>query len=144
MDMGKRREKQLAKAKKEAVKVEEERFEFELADRRRTLDLLREIENQELGIKLQKKHISEMKIQLETGSIEELDNKGNPLKKHTLERRIEIFEDDLKKMKLTLMYLKEDLFFKVGDKAEQIKERLNEHYKIIREKVVDIRKTLEG
>lgn len=121
-------------------------------DRKNFLNTLLNIENNEVSIVLQTKHIQQMKVQVNT-TISERDNFGNILTKDQLERRVTIREQELKDMKLKLKYEKETLYFALHsgtgliDKAgseEKLKEKVYAHYLMIEEEFEKFKKKLKG
>lgn len=116
-----------------------ERFRI-LTDRRRLLNILRNIEATEKILNLKKSMIEERKIQLQK-QITEKNQFGATKTEEELKLDIEADEDSLKNSHLQLNYMKEDLFFLLnGELAgykngetdlEQSKKIINEHYEMI-------------
>lgn len=145
-------EKDIRKEKTmERVKAKQE-LQMDLPIRRQIKDLLQQIDMGEKSIELQVDHISDMKIQLDSGNVRQQDKFGKTLDIKDFPRTITIFEMDLNKMKQQLDYFKEDLFHAInvkdsvlhGRSFQEIKNYLNNHYAMIREESKKIKEVLGG
>lgn len=126
----------MGKSKKvKSIKEIRKEIGLQMQDRRNYLNALLNVENMELSVKLQEKHINQIEAQLKSGQIEERDNFGNILTKNQLERRIPVRKQELKDMLLKAKYSKEDLYFGLHsgggfiDKAGNV-EKLNQKVKV--------------
>lgn len=143
--MSKRKEKTLAEVRRA--------IGLQMQDRRNFLNTLTNIENFEKSIELLNRHLKHMKVQLGSKSIEERDSFGNILTSEQLERKIEQFEFEQKKMELNLDFAKEDLYFvlnvnegcvqKAGS-LENLKDQVRTHYALMREEYEKTKKTIGG
>lgn len=112
----------------------EERFRL-LQDRRRLLQLIREIEKRELIYNLHKEILNQKRVNFEKGEYEK-----DKLVLET-ESTLKADEDSLKDAEMQIYFLKEDLFYLLngqlsGYKDENIdlvkaKQIINEHYQMI-------------
>ena len=112
-----------------------------MQDRRNLLNALLQIDNSNRTINLTEEQLTDMKSQLDSGSIIETQN-GKELTKKELQRKIAHYEFALKQQKLGLDFQKEDLYFilnvnegaiqKAGS-LENLKEKVNAHYTLMRE-----------
>lgn len=126
---------------------------LQLQDRRNFLNILLNIKNQEKVIEIKKKHIEHMKLQLNS-KITERDRFGNVMDEELLGRDIAIMESQLPQYELQLDYLKEDLYYclhvnegvlaKAGGNLEDVKEKIDAHFLMIREEFEKIKKVMEN
>ena len=122
-------------------------------DRRQFLNALLNISNFEMSVELKKKHIENMRFQLSSGNLTEKDKFGNLMDAEMLKRDITIFEFQLKQLELNLDFAKEDLHFilhtnegvlvKAGGTIEDLKEKVNAHFLMIRDEYDKIKKVME-
>lgn len=130
----------------------EERFRL-LQDRRRLLQLIREIEKREHVYELHKNIIEERKSQFKKGEMTEQDREGNFRTQLEIESNIKVDEDSLKDAEMQIFFLKEDLFYLLngqltGYKDEEInlekaKQIVNEHYQMINKEYKKIKEVFQ-
>jgi len=124
--MDKRKEVALEKIKQSASNF--------LQDRRRILDLLREVESREKFLELTIQQNNNYKQQVLSGNIKAKNKYGDVLSKEELQREIEASEDSEKTARLQINYMKEDLFFKLPkENTDTLFKEINEHFKKVTE-----------
>ena len=128
------------KRKEKTLKEVRKKIGIQIQDRRNLLKNLLSIEDIEQTIKLTENHLVDMKAQKLSGTTER-DQFGNIVTKRELDRKITMFEFQLKKLKVNLDILKEDLYLGLTtnegllDKAGsliKLKENINSHYDLMR------------
>ena len=146
----------MAKDKHKERTLQEIRKEIGLQtqDRRQFLNALLNISNFEMSVELKKKHIENMKSQVSSDNLTEKDKFGNLMDAEMLKRDITIFEFQLKQLELNLDFAKEDLHFilhtnegvlvKAGGTIEDLKEKVNAHFLMIRDEYDKIKKVMES
>lgn len=138
--------------KKETLKQVRKKIGIQIQDRRNFLKVLLSIEDLERTIELTISHIIDMNSQKDSG-ITERDQFGNLITKNELKRKITMFEFQLKKMKINLDILKEDLYLGLTtnegliDKAGsliKLKENINSHYDLIKREYDKVKEVIKN